>query len=94
MTPARIKAWLASKPMSTQAKAALAYVERLEEALRLAGDRFEDMATILEEGTVYTNAGFFRASARRCRQAGDGGAFHDDALAALDALKASKEGRG
>jgi hypothetical protein len=34
----------------------------------MAADRFEDLASITESDGPYTNAGFFRASARRCRQ--------------------------
>ncbi len=42
-----------------------------ESALRLAADRFDDLATAVEAGQPYTNAGFLRASGRRCRTAAD-----------------------
>lgn len=78
-SPAAIRAWLQSLPYSTQAKAALAYVEALErvaEAARRAilDERNEDGGTVWFQGGQSIQLG--------------------DALRALDALKAGKEGRG
>jgi hypothetical protein len=44
-------------------------IKILRDALQMAAGRFEDLADIIERDGSYTNVGFFRASARRCRAA-------------------------
>ncbi len=51
-------------------------VDILSDALRHAISRFDDLATIIEKDGGYSNAGFMKASARRCRQALAGKPFH------------------
>lgn len=52
-------------------------VDVLNDALQMAAGRFEDLALIIEGGGTYDNAGFFRASADRCRAALDGKPFNE-----------------
>jgi hypothetical protein len=48
----------------------------MRDALFAAASRFDDIATITEREGAYTNIGFFRQSAVRCRRAAEGGSFY------------------
>lgn len=43
-------------------------LDKQDKALRAAADRFDDLGDFISEGKPYNNAGFFKASARRCRE--------------------------
>lgn len=47
---------------------ALALVEKQAHALKMAAERFDDLGAIVSRDGGYDNAGFMRASARRCRE--------------------------
>jgi hypothetical protein len=67
-----------AQKMHLQRDAAHRENRELKHALEIDAERWEDIAAILERGDTYANAGFFRASARRCRAAAAGLDYHFD----------------
>lgn len=47
---------------------ALYAIKKRDMALKMAAERFEDLGSIVAKSGGYDNAGFLRASARRCRE--------------------------